>query len=149
VRLLLFLGVLCFFSCKKEDTPRVMIIESITIKKAAVTKANGGSWDVVPNSGADVFLVIRDNRGTLFKQSDYFPNCTATTVFEPIVLSPALRVSDYKADLIFEYWDDDGLSDELMGGLVGSPYADNKPVISTVSTPDGQYVLELNLSYEY
>lgn len=149
-KFILGICILSLLSCSKTSTsPRIMIIESLTIKKFPPTKANGAGWDILPSSGPDIYLIIADSKSTLFKQPNYFLDCTATTTFSAITFPTPLRITDYKAALKFQLWDYDATTDEFMGGLEGTPYADNNPTTSTISSPDGQYVFELKLSYEY
>lgn len=110
--------------------PTTLKIMSVKLTALPLTTSNGGSWDILPNSGPDVYIKITDNANTTFyKHPIAFTDIVASKLPLDYILQNSSNVAtpliitsaNFSKNIALELWDFDPILDELMTGLVFAP----------------------------
>lgn len=132
--------------CSKQATPDKIRINAISITKFPATDTGGASWDQLPSSGADLFIVIFKGNQNIF-QSNYIENAnpSAKNRFVP---ASTLEVEANTVYDIYLLDDDGGLDPDVIrsyefdfdnSDLTGFP--------STITMSNSETSIEFEVNY--
>jgi PKD repeat protein len=110
-------------------TPTTVKIMSVKLTAIPLTKSNGGSWDILPSSGPDVYIKITDNASTTYyNHPNYYQDVVASSLPLNFILQNSssqatpLTITNLINNIALEVWDWDIVKpDELMSGFVFIP----------------------------
>ena len=111
-------------------TPTTLKILSVKLTAIPLTKSNGGSWDVLPNSGPDVYIKLTDGLSAVYYNHPLYYNDVVASnlplnfllqnnsnVASPLTITSA----NFSANLALELWDYDVLTSDFMTGFTFKP----------------------------
>jgi hypothetical protein len=116
--------------CNKRKDPTTIIISKIVVTKFPPKTSGGANWDA--SDGPDIYGAVYDDNELLLRATGIISNATttpltwsATTEEQKLHLSASERYT-------FELWDDDGSSDQWMGGIIGYLYDEEDDMPSEI-----------------
>lgn len=96
-------------------------VDVITVDSLPFIKPGGGPWD--PSDGPDEYVIVKKNGSIFQNQNATGLNSNLTMSSLPVsnVFSPSVPGVPLTDEIVFELWDDDGSTDELMGSVTFKP----------------------------
>jgi len=137
--------IVALASCKKEEAPDQVMINSINITDFPMTNDAGGSWDA--SDDADLYIAVAESNVIVWTAPSYFENATNTTeyLFTPSSAIPFLTLTN-ECQIDFYDWED-GTSDEWMGGVEFTFEDFKEEAKETLSLTSGTFTMTLNLEW--
>ncbi len=138
-------------NCETQITPTQVKITKIRVTKFPDTKPNGGWWDILPNSDADIYLTLENSSlTTIWTSPTYYSDATGIgTFYYDFVPTTPIIFPNLSSGYIMNIYDRDTIGNEFIDFVAFNPYSSSGgfPTTKTFTNASSSFSFQLTLEY--